>query len=126
MRHLESTLQQICVRWARYQYPILRTLLFAVPNGYKTSATQARIAKAEGLVAGVADLILARPSDDGQYAVLFIEMKTSKGRQSDYQKAFQSAVEEQGIYAYRVVRSFDEFQHLIFSWMGQPQRKVLL
>lgn len=126
MRHLESSLQQTCVRWARYQYPILRTLLFAVPNGYKTSATQARIAKAEGLVAGVADLILARPSDDGQYAVLFIEMKTSKGRQSDYQKAFQSAVEEQGIYKYEVVRSFDEFQRLIFSWMGQPQRKVLL
>lgn len=126
MRHLESSLQQTCVRWARYQYPVLRTLLFAVPNGYRTSASQARIAKAEGLVAGVADLILARPSDDGQYAVLFIEMKTSKGRQSDYQKAFQSAVEEQGIYAYRVVRSFEEFQRLIVSWMGQPQRKVLL
>lgn len=126
MRHLESSLQQTCVRWARYQYPVLRTLLFAVPNGYRTSASQARIAKAEGLVAGVADLILARPSDDGQYAVLFIEMKTSKGRQSDFQKAFQSAVEEQGIYKYEVVRSFEEFQRLIFSWMGQPQRKVLL
>lgn len=126
MRHLESTLQQICVRWARYQYPILRTLLFAVPNGYKTSATQARIAKAEGLVSGVADLILAHPSDDGQFACLFIEMKQGKGKQSESQKTFQKAVEGFGIYKYEVVRSFDEFQRLIFSWMGQPQRKVLL
>lgn len=126
MRHLESSLQQTCVRWARYQYPKLRTLLFAVPNGYRTSASQARIAKSEGLVSGVADLILSYPSEDGQYAILFIEMKTDRGRQSENQKRFEKAINEVGIYKYEVVRSFDEFQRLIFSWMGQPQRKVLL
>ena len=126
MRHLESSLQQTCVRWARYQYPILRTLLFAVPNGYRTSASQARIAKAEGLVAGVADLILAHPSEDGQYAILFIEMKTDKGRQSENQKIFQQAVKEQGLYYYAVVRSFEEFKDLLTSYLGEPKKEKLL
>ena len=128
MRHLESTLQQTCVRWARYQYPILRTLLFAVPNGYKTTVTQARIAKAEGLVSGVADLILAHPSDDGQYACLFIEMKQGKGKQSENQKKFQEEIMKFGIYDYRVVRSFEEFKRLIEFWMGGYPKwsKVLL
>ena len=126
MRHLESKLQSICVRWARIQYPALRLLLFAVPNGYKTSVSQARIAKAEGLVSGVADLILAHPSDDGQFACLFIEMKQGKGKQSENQKAFQKAIEEIGIYRYEVVRSFEEFQKLVISWVGQPQKEVLL
>lgn len=126
MRHLESSLQQTCVAWARLQYPILHIRLFAVPNGYRTSASQARIAKAEGLVSGVADLILTQPSDDGQYALLFIEMKQGKGKQSENQKKFQKSIEEVGIYKYEVVRSFEEFKRLISYWMGQPQRKVLL
>lgn len=117
MRHLESRLQQACVRWARLQYPACRKLLFSVPNGVHTSATQAQIAYAEGMVAGVADLILLHPSADRHYAALCIEMKTAKGRQSDYQKAWQKAVEETQAYRYEVVRSFEEFKTLIGNYL---------
>lgn len=115
MRHNESNLQSVCVRWARLQFPQCRLLLFAVPNGYKTSPSQARIAKAEGLVAGVADLLLLHPSADGKYVGLCIEFKWGKGKQRESQKAWQLAVESTGLYRYVVVRSFAQFQQLLFE-----------
>ena len=117
MRHLESKLQAACVRWARLQYPVCRKLLFSVPNGIHTSASQAQVAYAEGLVAGVADLILLHPSADRRFYALCIEMKTAKGRQSDYQKAWQKAVEESTAYQYALVRSFEEFKTTINNYL---------
>ena len=117
MRHIESTLQAACVRWARLQFPQCRRLLFAVPNGYRTSPSQARIAKAEGLVAGVADVLLLYPSADGSCAGLCIEFKTAKGRQSENQKAWQRAVESTGRYRYVLVRSFEQFKQLLTGYL---------
>ncbi len=117
MKHLESRLQTECVRWARLQHPCCRKLLFSVPNGVRTTATQARIAYAEGLVSGVADLILLHPSGDGRFAALLIEMKTAKGKQSPKQKEWQLAVESVGIYRYAVAHSFTEFQNLINNYL---------
>lgn len=104
----------ICVKWFRYQYPRLATLLFAVPNGGRRDATTGRIMKAEGVVPGVADLLLLIPS--GEYHGLCIEMKTEKGRQQDTQKLWQKRVEEQG-YLYKIVRSFEEFKNLIEGYV---------
>lgn len=118
MRHLESRLQSTCVRWARLQFPVCRLLLFSVPNGVRTSVTQARIAYGEGMVSGVSDLIFLHPSGDGQYAALLIEFKYGKGRQSEHQKKWQRAVEEMGCYYYAVVRSFEEFQTLLQNYLG--------
>lgn len=117
MRHLESKLQQACVRWARLQYPICRKQLFSVPNGIHTSPTQAQVAYAEGMVAGVSDLILLYPSADHRFYALCIEMKTAKGKQSDYQKAWQKSVEAPGCYQYALVRSFEEFKTTINNYL---------
>lgn len=106
MRHEESKIQQACVKWFRYRYPRLWRNMVAIPNGYKTTMSQARIAKAEGMVAGAADLFLFCPS--GPYNGLAIEMKTAKGRQQDTQKLWQRSVEEQG-YKYVVCRSLEDF-----------------
>lgn len=115
MRHTESSLQKACVRWYRLQYPRLRSLLFAVPNGGARSAVTGAILKSEGVVAGVADLLLLVPSKD--YHGLCIELKTAKGRQSARQKMWQDAVEAQG-YRYALVRSFDEFRALINGYIA--------
>lgn len=48
----------MCVGWFRLQYPAVGKLLFAVPNGGARSRTEAAIMKAEGVTAGVTDLIL--------------------------------------------------------------------
>ena len=41
--HNESQLQKSCVMWFRLQYPRLRYLLFAVPNGGARSAVTGAI-----------------------------------------------------------------------------------
>ena len=106
MKQEESILQQQCVRRFRYQHPEYAPLLFAVPNGgFRNKGTAQRM-HAEGVVAGVADLILMLPTAD--HHALCIEMKTDKGRQSDKQKEWQAAVEKHG-YKYIICRSFQDF-----------------
>lgn len=102
----ESRIQQACVRWFRYQYPQYARLLFAVPNGGARSATTAAILKGEGVVSGVADLLLLVPNSE--YHGLCIEMKTRTGRQSDSQKEWEKAVTAQG-YKYILCRNVDAF-----------------
>lgn len=114
MKHVESHIQQACVRWFSLQWREYSPLLYAVPNGARTSESQARILKAEGMKAGVADLILSIPSKG--YHGMFIEMKTPKGRQSDTQKTFQKAVEAQG-YKYIIVRSFEDFRKEVNAYL---------
>lgn len=117
MRHIESHIQQVCLRWARMQFPVCRELMFSVPNGAHLSMVQAKILKAEGMTAGVADMLLLHPSADGRWAALAIEFKTAKGKQSTYQKAWQTELEKPGCYRYEVVRSFEQFRDLINNYL---------
>lgn len=123
MRDHEHQLQVKCVKWFNYQYPNLRGLLFAIPNGGRRDETTAKKLKAEGVVAGVADLFLAIPRYKlgGSYTVhhgLFIEMKTEdKGsRQRPSQREFEGNVRMMR-YDYHIVRTFDEFVELITSYL---------
>ena len=105
-KHIESKLQIACVKWFRYSFPLYKMLLCSVPNGLHTTPLQGAIAKAEGVVAGVADLMLLVPTK--QFHALFIEMKTQQGRQSQSQKEWQEAVQQQG-YKYAICRSVEDF-----------------
>jgi hypothetical protein len=116
IHHQESRTQSACVRWFRLQYPEYDKLLISVPNGVATSATQGRILKAEGMVAGAADLLLLLPNHNHPY--LCIEMKTDKGRQSSAQKEWQQAVENKALARYAVVRSVEEFMTLITDYLN--------
>lgn len=68
----------MCVSWFRLKYPAIGKLLFAIPNGGARSRTEAAIMKAEGVTAGVADLILL--IGRGGFNALCIEMKTTDRR----------------------------------------------
>lgn len=105
MRHDESKSQQAFVRWFRLAYPELAYMLIAVPNGARTSATQGRILKAEGMLAGVADILLLVAR--GGHGFLALEFKTKKGQQSDAQRVWQRECENNGN-KYVVVRSVEE------------------
>jgi hypothetical protein len=111
----EHQIQCSCVRWFAYQYPELRGRLFAVPNGGRRDATTAAKLKAEGVVAGVADLILLKSNRD--YGALLIEMKTPQGRQSDSQKKWQLTLCSQEEYKYVVCRSLDDFMREVDSYL---------
>lgn len=106
MKHQESTLQSACVRWFRYQYPNL--VIYAVPNGGSRNVREAQHLKAEGVLAGVADLVVMLP----QGKSIYIEMKVKGNKQTDNQKEFQKKAIELG-HTYAVCYSFEEFQQII-------------
>lgn len=114
MKHLESKIQQECVRWFRLQYPNL--LIYAIPNGGKRGIITASIMKAEGVIAGAADVHI--PIARGKYHSLYIEMKSQTGKQQPSQVEFQKKVESFGN-AYMVCRSFDEFQATVTGYLSE-------
>lgn len=116
MHHVESQIQRACVKWFRLQYKKLYPLLFSVPNGGQRDIRVAMVMKAEGIVAGVADMLFLYPAYG--YHALCIEFKTENGRQSQAQKEWQQAVEEKG-YKYVLIRNFTQFYNLIRFWLGE-------
>lgn len=114
MRHIESKIQQQCVAWFRLQYPQYASLLFAVPNGGWRFKREAAIMKSEGVLPGVADMLLLKANST--HHGLCIEFKTLKGRQQETQKAFQQNVEASG-YRYALARSLDDFISLINGYL---------
>ena len=114
MRHLEENLQIECVRWYELKYPKFGKLLHASPNGGKRDAREAARFKAMGTRPGFPDLILLFPASG--YSYLAIEMKSEKGKQSEYQKQYQDLIENTGA-KYVICRSFDEFQKEIKDYL---------
>lgn len=115
----EMKLQAACVLIAWNDFPETRKLLFHVANELDrpdSNPILGAIRKAQGIVSGVADLILLIPR--GKYHGLMIEMKTKDGSQSIHQREWQKLVEEQG-YRYVVVRSEEEFRALLTEYLAE-------
>lgn len=108
-RHEESKIQQAVVRWFRLQYP--KYIIAAVPNGGYRNSKEAVIMQREGILAGFSDLIII-----AQRNVLFLEMKTQKGCQSEKQKEFQHKVTQLG-FEYVICRSFEQSVLAIERWL---------
>jgi hypothetical protein len=102
MQEEEHNIQVACVNWFRYQYP--KYIIYATPNGGWRNAIVAAKLKAEGVLAGVADLTIVALGK-----VVFVEMKTAKGKQQPSQKVFEAGVKRLG-HEYYVCHSFDEFR----------------
>ena len=115
MKRGEASLQSACITWFNLQYPEYRGLLFHVPNGGSRNAREAANLKKQGVVAGVADLLLLLPR--GGYGCLCIEMKMPKGVQSEYQRQWGERITEHGN-LYAVCRSVDEFMRIIISYLS--------
>ena len=109
----EEILQINCITWFDYQYPQLKKLLFAVPNGGKRHIVTATNLKKQGVRAGVSDLVLLYSNTD--YPFMCLELKTPKGTQEDSQKEFHKSVESVGG-LYVLIRSFDEFKDIITKY----------
>lgn len=120
-RDIEHNLQVACVRWFRLQHNELDCLLFAIPNGGRRDKTTAGKLKAEGVVAGVADLFLSVPKMKNEQCVshgLYIEMKTNEksSRQRESQKHFESMVTFMK-YDYVICRTLDEFINKVSNYL---------
>lgn len=79
-----------------------RWIIFAVPNGGKRDAREAKSLKNTGILPGASDLILQTHKE-----TIYIEVKTYKGFQSQEQKDFQKRVEDLG-FKYWLVRSVED------------------
>ena len=88
-----------------------RLMIFAVPNGGSRNVLEAKKLKATGTLKGVSDIIINFPSK-----VVYIEVKTSIGVQSDAQKDFQKRVEDLGM-DYHIVRSVSDFYEKIMCYL---------
>jgi len=87
-----------------------RGIIFSIPNGGTRNAKEAVKLKATGLLRGASDLIVILPNGK----LLFIEVKTDIGVQSEYQKDFEDRVKSLG-FEYILVRSLEEFKKIINS-----------
>lgn len=115
-RDLEHQIQVECVKWFRLQYPKLKFRLFAVPNGGQRNVVVAAKMKAEGVLSGVADLILLKPNET--YAALLIEMKTKTGRQSETQRLWEQDLCRDNEYKYVLCHSTEDFISAIKSYLA--------
>ena len=115
MREGEHDLQVTCVQLFRWKHRELAGLLFAIPNGGQRNAVVAAKLKAEGVVPGVPDLLLAVPR--GGFHGLWIEMKNGKaGELSTAQKEMHINLRAQG-YRVEVCRTFEGFVTILRDYL---------
>ena len=121
MRHEESLEQRAVVQWADMMrwgdLPLpIGAYLFAIPNGGKRGKIEAAIMKAEGVRAGMLDLMLAVPVHP--HHGLYVEMKRRKGgRVSDAQEDWIERLGSMG-YKTAVCRGADEARQAILGYLG--------
>ena len=103
MIETEAQLQANVITFFRHALPD-ETVYFAVPNGeYRTKKTGARLKK-QGVMPGVADIIIVH---EGR--IIGLELKTKKGRQSAEQVEFAKRLTKAGG-AYYIARSLAEVE----------------
>jgi hypothetical protein len=116
-RELERPHQVALIKWVRTVrdiYPVLK-LLYAVPNGGDRNLRVARKLKAEGVLAGVADLCL--PAARRGYHGLYLEMKSEEGVATKEQKEFLRGVSGEG-YCAVIAQGVDEAQATLEWYIG--------
>lgn len=115
MRHLEDDLQMACVKWFDFQHPMLKALLFHVPNGGHRNAREAARFKAMGVRPGVPDLLLLYPKQGFHF--LALELKAGKNTQTYEQKRYESILTNRAGGKYVVIRSIDGFIEAVSSYL---------
>ena len=80
----EHKIQCACVKWFRLEYPKLKNMLFAIPNAARRSARNGAYMKDEGMLPGVADLILLK--SNRLYGALCVEMKSRENTKDRYKE----------------------------------------
>ncbi len=102
MKHDETRIQELVVRYLRVAYP---TALFcASAGGVRTSMKQALVMKRTGYVRGFPDLAIYEPRN-GKHG-LFLEIKTEKGVASEFQKDWQTNLIARG-YEAKICKGFE-------------------
>nr|DAV82134.1 MAG TPA: Nuclease [Caudoviricetes sp.] len=86
---------------------IYKIFVFHIPNEGKRTRYEQSIFKSNGGLAGAPDLIIVLENE-----VVFVEVKTKSGRQTEYQKIFQQKVNSLG-HRYLIWRGLIDAQEFI-------------
>lgn len=114
MKHTEHTIQVKFV--ARVRHTRQDLLCWSTPNGGYRNPKEAARLKAEGVLAGVPDILVAKATS--KYHGLFLEFKTPKGRTSVIQNKVIEKLRDEG-YCVRVVRSVDEAWNVLLKYLAE-------
>jgi hypothetical protein len=121
-KNLEHIEQVNLFKWASLllkKYPELE-LLYAIPNGGQRSITTAIALKAEGVKAGMPDVVLPVDSANKQFCALFIEMKVKPNKPTP-QQIQKMALLEKYHNKCVVCYSWREAANAIFDYLGYAE-----
>ena len=102
----ENKIQQEIVKYYRDNH-YGKGIMFSVPNERTGGYVAMKPLLLTGLLSGVSDLIIVEKG-----RVLFVEVKTDIGRQSEKQIRFEKQITELG-YNYFLVRSLKDFKNIL-------------
>lgn len=114
----EAQLQAQVFQWAWNTLPATRRLLIHVPNGGSRNKAEALQLRAQGVVAGVHDLLFYW---SGQ--LYWFELKVGSNVQSKEQITFAQAMVEQGAICHEI-RTFEQFQEVVQTIISGQKVKL--
>lgn len=121
----EGAEQQALLRWFEVRHPAAARLIYHPANGGHRVKVVAAKLKAQGVKAGVSDLVL--PMARGGYHGLYLELKATPPHDaavSASQMAWQVAMEQQGYMAV-VARGMDQAMQILEGYMALPPTRVV-
>ena len=116
----EDYIQKTVIRETA-KHPILRELLFHIPNGGYRHPIEAKKLKLMGVRKGVSDLFL--PALTKNYPGLWLELKTETGTLKPEQENWLIKMRENG-YAAEVTRSVEESIDLLLSYLDNQYKPI--
>lgn len=117
MKDLEHKEQCALIKWCEIKGAPFNKI-FAVPNGGKRNRATAGKLKAEGVRAGIPDLML--PWASRGFNGLFIELKTEKGRVTDKQAERIEQLNNDGYLAV-VCHGWEAAKSVMEHYIGEPK-----
>lgn len=120
-KHPEAVQQRLFVARVRLDARTRDVLFCAVPNGGKRGAREAALLKAEGVSAGVPDILVFTPEPcyDGQIG-LALEFKIKGNKPTPAQLGWHRALAQQG-WCVHIVYSAQEAWDTLTNYLGVPQ-----
>ena len=117
--YTEDQLQTAVIHYLRVMYPGL--LYFHTPNGGYRIKQQAKRFKAQGVLAGIPDVMILKAR--GEYHGFAAELKVGKNRPTERQKQVMKQMKLEG-WSVVVAYSLDQFAEAFSLYMGDDNWKV--
>lgn len=121
----EFELQKACMDYVRIRrnYDERYWLVYAVPNANRRTPREQAQRKAEGMLAGVSDIIVQCPSTCGTYSSAALELKIGKNKPTKAQQEFLDRIARHGGYS-KVIRAVDEFIYIMERYLATPSKNT--